>query len=114
MTPNNFVDMEPPDCVVGVRAISSIPDEDNAQNTRIRSGYGTRWMKYGATSFVKKEGRTSARRTTALGTFGPTRSRAAESIITYSTLFMRPRKLLVRGAKVEKSYRPNNQNATRT
>lgn len=55
-------------------------------------------MKYGAMSFVKKDGRTSARRTTDLGTFGPTRSRAAESIITYRTLFISP----------------NSQNATST
>jgi len=39
-------------------------------------------MKYGAISFVKKDGRTSARRTTDLGILGPTRSRAADRIIT--------------------------------
>lgn len=39
-------------------------------------------MKYGAKSLVKNEGRTSARRTNALGTLGPTRSRAADRIIT--------------------------------
>lgn len=33
-------------------------------------------------SFARKDGRTSARRTTDLGTDGPTRSRAAERMIT--------------------------------
>lgn len=89
-TPVSFTDIEPPDWVVGVRAINSMPEDDKAQNIMIRIEYGTLWMKYGAISFVIKDGRTSARRTTALGTFGPTRSRAAERIITYSTLFIRP------------------------
>ena len=48
-------------------------------------GYGMRWMKYGANSFVKKDGMTSNRRTMALGSVGPTRSSAADSMITYST-----------------------------
>jgi hypothetical protein len=39
-------------------------------------------MKYGATSFVRKDGTTSASRTTPFGTVGPTRSRAAERMIT--------------------------------
>lgn len=84
------MDIDPPDCVVGVKAISSIPEEDSAQNMMIRSAYGTRWIKYGATSFVKKDGRTSARRTSDFGTLGPTKSRAAERMITYKTLFMSP------------------------
>lgn len=47
-------------------------------------------MKYGAMSFVANEGITSARRTTPLGTLGPTRSRAADRITTYRTLLIRP------------------------
>lgn len=94
ITPNNFINMEPPDAVVGVRAIRSIPLDERAENMRIRSEYGTRCMKYGAISFVKKDGRTSARRTTAFGTSGPTRSRAAERMITYKTLLIRPRRWL--------------------
>jgi hypothetical protein len=39
-------------------------------------------MMYGAHNLVAKEGITSARRTTPFGTLGPTRSRAAESIMT--------------------------------
>lgn len=41
---------------------------------------------------MKNEGMTSQRRTTPLGTVGPTRSRAAERMITYRTLLMRPSK----------------------
>ena len=82
MTPKSFVDMDPPDWVVGVKAMRSMPDEERAQNMRIRSVYGTRWIKYGAMSLVMKLGRTSASKTTDLGTVGPTRSSAAESIIT--------------------------------
>jgi len=59
-----------------------MPEDDRAQKRRIRREYGTLWMKYGAMSFVKNDGRTSARRTTDLGMLGPTRSRAAERIIT--------------------------------
>jgi hypothetical protein len=58
-------------------------------------------MKYGATSFVKNEGMTSARRTVDLGTSGPTRSRAAERMMTYDTLFMRPARLLAMLGRVE-------------
>ena len=89
-TPTSFVEIEPPDWVVGVKAIRSMPDDDNAQNSMIRIEYGTLCMKYGAISFVKNEGRTSARRTTAFGTSEPTRSTAADRIITYRTLLIRP------------------------
>jgi len=84
------MDIEPPDWVEGVKAMSSIPDDDNVQNIMIRSEYGTLCMKYGAINFVKKDGSTSARSTTALGTSEPTRSTAADRIITYRTLFIRP------------------------
>lgn len=68
ITPNSFVDT---DLSVGVNAIRSMPPDDKAQNIRIRIQYGTLCMKYGATSLVMKEGRTSARRTTDLGILGP-------------------------------------------
>lgn len=48
-------------------------------------------MKYGATSLVPNDGITSARSTTPLGTSGPTRSKAADRMITYRTLLIRPR-----------------------
>jgi hypothetical protein len=59
-----------------------MPQAENAANTIIRTQYGIRWTKYGAISLVKKEGTTSKRRTTPLGILGPTRSKAAERIIT--------------------------------
>ena len=71
-------------------------------------------MKYGATNFVKNDGRTSASRTTALGTLGPTRSRAAESIITYKTLFIRPETSQRVITQQVKKNPPNNQNAIST
>lgn len=75
--------MDPPSFVTeGVRAIKNMPPVDSAHIIIIRREYGIAWMKYGATSFVRKEGRTSARRTTPLGTEGPTRSTAAERMIT--------------------------------
>ena len=39
-------------------------------------------MKYGAINLVEKAGIMSARSTTPVGTSGPTRSRAADRIIT--------------------------------
>lgn len=66
----------------GVRAIKNMPAADRAHIMMIRREYGIRWMKYGAMSFVRKDGRTSARRTTPLGTVGPTKSSAAERMIT--------------------------------
>ena len=62
------------------------------RNTKIttRMEYGTKCIKYGAINFVKKDGMTSARRTTPLGTSGPTKSRAAERRITYRTLLIKP------------------------
>lgn len=62
--------------------MSSIPVVDMPAMKRMRIGYGTTWMKYGAHNFTRKEGIMSARRTTPLGTVGPTRSRAAERIMT--------------------------------
>ena len=59
-----------------------MPDEDRTQKIRTRIVYGTRWMKYGAINLVTKLGRTSASKTTALGTLGPTRSRAADNMMT--------------------------------
>lgn len=72
-------------------AIISMPHADRATNMGILTVYGTLWMKYGAQSLVRKEGMTSASRTTPLGTLGPTRSRAAERIMTYRTLLIRPK-----------------------
>ena len=82
-TPNNFSPTEPPSVVTdGVSATKNIPPADRAHIMIIRMEYGIAWMKYGATSFVRKEGKTSARRTRPLGTEGPTRSLAAERMIT--------------------------------
>lgn len=90
-TPKSFVDMLPPSVTTdGVSAIMNMPAALIAHITTIRTWYGTKCMKYGDTSFVRKDGRTSASRTTPLGTAGPTRSRAAERMITYDTLFIRP------------------------
>ncbi len=58
----------------------------------MRQEYGIRLMKYGAHSLTRKDGTTSARRATPLGTLGPTRSRAAERMITYNTLLINPMK----------------------
>lgn len=49
----------------------SIPPDERPQKMRMRIQYGTLCMKYGAMSLVTNEGKTSARRTTDLGTLGP-------------------------------------------
>lgn len=82
MTPIILMVTDPPSAVGGVRAIRSMPLDDNRTKLSMRTLYGTLWIKYGATSFVRKEGMTSARRTTPLGMLGPTRSRAAERMMT--------------------------------
>ncbi|KAH8627844.1 hypothetical protein IG631_17612 [Alternaria alternata] len=74
--------MVPESCSGGVRAMMSMPHAERATNMRMRTVYGILCMKYGAHSFVRNEGITSARSTAPLGTFGPTRSRAAERMIT--------------------------------
>jgi hypothetical protein len=59
-----------------------MPVVESATKMKMRVEYGIEWMKYGAVSFTHAPGTTSARRTTDLGTEGPTRSRAAERIMT--------------------------------
>lgn len=86
--------MVPESCSEGVRAMMNMPHADSVTKIRIRRLYGILCIKYGAHSFVRKDGMTSQRRTTPLGTEGPTRSRAAERMITYRTLLMRPAAVL--------------------
>lgn len=36
ITPKSFVETEPPDWIVGVKAMRNIPEEERVQNMRIR------------------------------------------------------------------------------
>ena len=81
-TPTSLVEMAPPSIYDGVTEITIIPKTDKRTQTNIRVGYEMRWIKYGATSLVPNDGRTSASSTTPLGNVGPTRSRAAVRMMT--------------------------------
>lgn len=81
-TPVIFVVIVPPLVYAGVKTMSSIPEADSMLMMKILTGYGVAWITYGRRSLARKEGMTSQRRTTPLGTEGPTKSRAAERIIT--------------------------------
>src|SRR5438046_2128897 len=83
-----FVPILPPP---GVIVIRSMPIMDNDTSIKMRVEYGMIWMKYAATNFIVKDGITLARSTTLFGTIGPTRSRAAETVITNKIILMVPK-----------------------
>ena len=68
--------------VVGVRAINSMPLAARATKTKTLAPYDTVCMKYGASNLTTNVGKTSANRTVPAPTVEPTRSTAAERIIT--------------------------------
>ncbi|KAH3668564.1 hypothetical protein OGAPHI_002318 [Ogataea philodendri] len=68
----------------------TIPTKLKPTSMQIRRWYGIKWMKKGEASFRRKDGNTSAISTVAFGINGPTKSTAADSITTYSTLLTNP------------------------